>query len=260
MTEPVGQNAQAQPVRKTRIWELDAFRGLCIFFVFASHLVFDLQAFLGMTLNIGTLFRFLFNYGGVVFILISGISATLGSRSFRRGLIVFGCGMLITLVTMVMIRLNLLDRADLIQFGVLHLLGFCMMIYPFLKKLPTLFLAIFGAVVIALGYYFATFYLTPSADPSAFDPRSFLFVLGLRLPDFCAGDYFPVFPHLGWFMEGIVLGRIVYRNRQTLFPRFPADFWLVRFFRFAGRHSLELYLLHQPVIVGILQLILLLRK
>lgn len=247
------------PEKKQRIWEIDAFRGLCIFFVFASHLIFDLQAFLHVQLSVGKVFQLLFQYGGIVFILISGVSATLGSRSFRRGLIVFGCGMGITVVTMAMVRLDMLAEEDVIEFGVLHLLGLCMMVYPLLKKLPTAYLGVLGAVIIAVGYYFSTFYLSPAADPSAFDLRNYLFFLGLRMPSFSSGDYFPVFPHLGWFMEGIVLGRIVYRQRRTRFPNFPSDFWLVRVFRFVGRHSLEFYLLHQPVIYGVLQLIVLLR-
>lgn len=239
--------------KKQRIWEIDAFRGVCVFFMFAAHLVFDLQTFLQLELHIGTAFRLLFQYGGVIFILISGISATLGSRSFRRGVIVFACGMVITVVTMAMVRLGMLDDDNVITFGVLHLLGLCMMVYPALKKLPTGYLAVLGSILVVLGYYFNSIYLTPVTG--GFDWKQYLFFLGLRLPSYAAGDYFPVLPHLGWFMLGIVLGRLVYREKKTLLPRFPADFWLVRCFRFAGRHSLELYLLHQPVIYGVLQLL-----
>lgn len=239
-------------MKKQRIWEIDAFRGLCILFVFAAHLTYDLRAFLNVELHLGVL-QLLFDYGGVVFILVSGISATLGSRSFRRGLIVFGSGMLITAVTSAMIALGMLNSDSKIWFGVLHLLGVCMMLYPLLKKLPTWLLAVLGVGIVVLGYWFGTFTLAPSAG--GFDWREVLFVFGLRLPGFSAGDYFPLFPHLGWFMLGIVLGRTVYRDKHTLFPRVRADVLPLRVLQFAGRHSLELYLVHQPVIYGILQLI-----
>lgn len=241
-------------MKKQRIWEIDAFRGLCILLVFAAHLVYDLEAFAGIELHLGPL-QLLFHYGGFVFVVISGISATLGSRSFRRGLIVLGCGMLITLVTNAMIALGMLSASARIGFGVLHLLGVCMIVYPLLKKLPTPVLAISGVVSVALGFWFDSFYLTPAA--SGFDWQQMLFVFGLRLPGFSAGDYFPLFPHLGWFILGIVLGRTLYRDKKTRFPHVRANAAPLRFLQFAGRHSLELYLIHQPVIYGILQLILL---
>lgn len=243
-------------MKKQRIWEIDAFRGLCILFVFAAHLAFDLREFLKLDFQLGPV-QALFDYGGAVFIVISGVSATLGSRSFRRGLIVFGCGMVITAVTCGMVWLDMLDSSNLILFGVLHLLGVCMMLYPLLKKLPTWLLAVLGVGIVALGYWFFSFYLSPAAE--GFDPRQLLFVFGLRLPGFAAGDYFPLFPHLGWFLLGIVLGRTVYRDRQTRLPKVPANALPLRFLQFAGRHSLELYLIHQPVIFGLIQLITLLR-
>lgn len=233
---------------KRRIWEIDAFRGLCIFLVFAAHLTYDLQSFLGLYFDLGPL-QALFDYGGLVFVVVSGISATLGSRSFRRGVMVFGCGMVITAVTYAMIGLKLLSPYAKIQFGVLHLLGVCMMLYPLLKKLPTWALAAAGLAIVALGYWFGTFYL-PAAGW-----REYLFPLGLRAQGFTAGDYFPLCPHLGWFLLGICLGRTVYGKKRTLLPKVNEQSLPVRFFTFAGRHSLELYLIHQPVIYGILQLI-----
>lgn len=234
---------------KRRIWEIDAFRGLCILLVFAAHLTFDLKNFLDLEFDLGPL-QMLFDYGGLVFVVVSGISATLGSRSFRRGLVVFGCGMVITAVTYAMAALDMMSASVRIQFGVLHLLGVCMMLYPALKKLPTWALAVGGAAIVALGWWFSTFYL-PEGSPT------WLFPLGLRAHGFTAGDYFPIFPHLGWFMLGISLGRTVYRQKQTLLPKVNEQNGIVRFFTFAGRHSLELYLIHQPVIYGIIQLTLL---
>jgi hypothetical protein len=48
-------------MKQTRIWELDALRGLCILGMVAVHLVFDLQ------IPTGKAFAFVQNWGGVLF-------------------------------------------------------------------------------------------------------------------------------------------------------------------------------------------------
>lgn len=235
-------------MNKTRIWELDALRGFCILCVIVIHFVFDLQYFAGLDLQLPALYLFIQNNGAVLFILISGICATLGSRSFRRGCIVFGSGLLISAVTYGMIALNMAGNDARILFGILHFLGFSMMIYPILKKLPTAFLAVSGAVLIVAGYLL----LQRSFDTPMY--LHWLFVFGIRYPGFAAGDYFPLLPYLGWFMEGIVLGRTLYRGKKTLLPKVNANLAPLRFFQFCGRHSLIIYLVHQPICYGLLVL------
>ena len=83
-------------MQKQRIWELDALRGLCILCVIVVHFLFDLQFFIGLDFTLPAWFQFIQQYGGIFFVVLSGCCATLGSRSFRRGLIVFGAGMLIS--------------------------------------------------------------------------------------------------------------------------------------------------------------------
>ena len=82
-----------------------------------------------------------------------------------------------------------------------------------------------------------------------------LVVFGFRFPGYIAADYFPLFPHLGWFLEGIALGRTVYKNRTSLLPKVNAQIAPLRFLRFCGRHSLFIYLAHQPICYGLLMLI-----
>ena len=110
-------------MQKQRIWELDTLRGLCILCVIVVHFLFDLQFFIGLDFTLPAWFQFIQQYGGILFVVLSGCCATLGSRSFRRGLIVFGAGMLISLVTAGMYGLGLSDRTVIVWFGVLHLLG-----------------------------------------------------------------------------------------------------------------------------------------
>ena len=234
-----------QPAKPGRIWELDAFRGFCILCVIFVHAVFDLRYFAGLPVLEYPLFQFIMDYGGILFVMLSGICVTLGSRSVKRGAIVLCCGLLITAVTEGMIALGMADASVRIQFGVLHLLGVCMLLYPLYRRLPTVAIALLGAAIVMLGYWFETFRVD----------ATWLFPLGLRAHGFSAGDYFPLFPHLGWFMIGTVLGRTLYRSRQTLLPKVPANAAPIRFLCACGRHSLWIYLIHQPVVYGILMIL-----
>ncbi len=225
-------------MKKERIWELDALRGVCILAMIVIHLFFDLSEFGGMEFSLPSWFIFLRTYGHVLFVLISGICVTLASRSFQRGVTVFGAGLLVTYVTMFMDQI--LGMGNLrIWFGILHMLGICMMVYPLFKKLPFWALALLGAVFVALGFWMEG--VRVSVD--------FLFPLGLRSGNVYTGsDYFPVFPGLGWFLLGAAIGKTAYRKKESLLPRVNADAAPLRFFRFCGRNSLVLYLLHQPIL------------
>ena len=153
---------------KDRIWELDALRGLCILGMIAVHLVFDFVFFTDAEPNLPTWCSYIQQYGGLLFILISGICATLGTRTLRRGVIVFGAGLAVSYVTLF---------ADFvvgvggirIWFGILHLLGLCMVLYSLFRRLPWWALAVLGAVFVALGIWMETVRV----------PVNFLFQLGL---------------------------------------------------------------------------------
>lgn len=230
---------------KERIWELDALRGVSILGVIVIHLLFDLQVLWGLNLLENRAVSFVMTYGGVIFVVLSGLCATLGSRSLRRGVVVLAAGLLITAVTWTMARLGLAGDSAVIRFGVLHLLGVCMILWPLFRRLPWWGLAALGAALAILGLWFGTFRVE----------TAWLFPLGLRTPEFTSADYFPLFPHLGWFLLGSALGKTLYREKRSLLPRFPSRTAPVRFFRWCGRQSLWLYLLHQPVIFGLVALL-----
>ena len=82
---------------KKRIWELDAFRGICVLGMLIVHFVYDLtELYRLVSWQPGDAFAWVQRWGGVLFLLLSGICVTLGRRSVRRGLIVFGCGLVCT--------------------------------------------------------------------------------------------------------------------------------------------------------------------
>ena len=234
-----------------RIWELDAFRGICILGVVVIHLIFDLvDMYRIIDWDYPDWFMFVKNWGGVLFLLLSGICITLGNHPIRRGLIVFFCGMICSAVTAGMYFLNFSGKGIIIYFGVLHCLGVCMLLWPLVKKLPVWALAALGIALIAGGFYLQT--LPPADHP-------WFMVLGLPQQGFVSSDYFPLLPNLGFFLVGAVLGKTLYRKKETLLPRINTQNPLIRFFLFCGKHSLWIYLLHQPVLSGILSLILLVK-
>lgn len=224
---------------KDRIWELDAFRGLCILGVIIIHFIFDLTELYGILhWDAPPLFQFVQTWGGVLFLLLSGVCATLGRRSLRRGLTVFGCGMLCTAVTAGMYWLGIANQYIIIRFGVLHCLGLCMILWAVFRKFPAWALGVLVAVAVVLGFLFQGIRVE----------ATWLFPLGLLHEDFVSSDYFPLFPHLGFFLLGSALGRILYRDKQTRFPQVNALSPVLRFLGFCGRQSLFIYLLHQPIL------------
>ena len=237
---------RASEGKRERIWEIDALRGFLILCVVASHTLFYLANVLRV-LELPSLVRFVMHYGGTLFVVLSGLSATLGSRSFRRGLLVFAGGMVLTVGSLVAVKLGWLTEDMVIRFGVLHLLGFAMMVYPILKKLPDGAILAFGLGVIAVGYWF-------ELKPVLVETK-YLFALGLRYIGFTSGDYFPIAPHLGWFSLGILLGRRLYPEKTTRLPGVNSETPILRFLRWCGRNSLYIFILHLPLIGGVMMLL-----
>lgn len=228
---------------KKRIWELDALRGLCVIGMVAVHLVFDLAVMYRIVnWDLPDCFSFVQTWGGVLFLLISGISATLGRRSFRRGVLVFSCGMAVTAVTVAMYLLRMANSAIIIYFGVLQCLGVCMMLWPLFRKLPWSALSILGLAIVAVGLWLAntsivgTWYLMP---------------LGLPWPGFATADYFPLLPNLGFFLLGGAIGRTAYGRQESLLPKVNENAVALRFLKWCGKNSLFIYLAHQPILAGL---------
>lgn len=228
---------------KQRIWELDAFRGICILGMLVVHFIYDLvDLYEIIDWEYPDMFLFIKDFGGILFLLISGICVTLGSRSVRRGVIVLACGMLCTAVTLIMVLLDFAGRSMIIWFGILHCLGICMLLWPLVKKLPAAVLAALGILMIAVGSWL--YGITPVDFP-------YLIFLGICPPRFITPDFFPLLPNFGYFLLGAVLGRTLYRSKASLFPRCNTSTPIVRFLSACGRYSLPIYLLHQPVLSGL---------
>ena len=224
-----------------RIWELDTLRGICILGMVLVHLLYNLDS-MGI-LPTPAPVLFLQQWGGVFFLLISGICVTLGTHHVRRGLIVLGCGMLCTAVTAILFFLNMGSKDILIYFGILHCLGICMLLWGLLSRLPAWVLAVLGGLLSAAG-------LLVIPDIAVDTP--WLIPLGFCPKGFTTADYFPLLPNLGYFLLGSALGRLLYKAKRTRIPNTNTNHLLIRFLCGCGRHSLLIYLLHQPVLMLVL--------
>lgn len=232
---------------KKRIWELDALRGLFILGMIFVHLIYDLQNFLGLSVFAESpIFDFFLSWGGVLFFLLSGICVTLGHHPIRRGLIVLGCGLVVSAVTYGMYALDFAGKSMIIYFGVLHCLGVCMLLWPVFKRIPWPVTAVFSLAMAVVGVLI---------DPIWFDSNMWLMPLGLKPKGFASSDYFALLPFMGFFLIGSIIGRFVYQNKTTLFPKVDPKNPLIVFFSWLGRWSLPIYMLHQPVLTGIVYLL-----
>lgn len=122
---------------------------------------------------------------------------------------------------------------------------------PLLKKIPPAAGLAVSAVLFALTYHLDERWLgfggLRLALPDAWYANYFTAFFGFLPFDFYSTDYFALLPWLFLFWAGYFLHFCMGRQRMEPLRRSvcPALGWM-------GRHSLLLYLLHQPVIYGVL--------
>jgi uncharacterized membrane protein len=237
--------------RPARIWEIDFLRGLSIILMVFYHLFYDLWAlsgiskFLGVSIVLSNIYWSIAQYFFAgLFIVLSGISSTLSRSNIRRGLRLFGFAIIVSAATYVF------DPSSVILFGILHCLAVSILIYGLaLERSISTTCAYAGAAVLGLSVAVS---LMMKQTTVGFD---WLLPLGIHTPAYSAADYFPLLPWLGIFLVGTALGKSVYAAKRSLIRgQLP-----VSFINVAGRHSLLIYIIHQPVILGVLYVLGLLR-
>jgi uncharacterized membrane protein len=234
-------------VRKTkvihRIWEIDFLRGLAIILMVGYHLLFDLgefrgvKRFLGFSTNLSsaawTAAQYLF---AGLFVVLSGISSTLSRNNVHRGLKLLAVSLAVTVATYVF------DPSLAVYFGILQCLAVSILIYgAAFEKAGPAGCAAWGTLVIGLSV------ALPILNRGVAIRSDWLLPLGIHSPDSSSFDYFPLIPWFGVFLAGTALGKSVYAaKRSFLHWRLPETF-----VNTAGRHSLLIYIVHQPVIMGV---------
>ncbi len=223
-------------INKNRIWELDFFRGIALILMVYFHLIYDLNEIYGYPLNYASgVNYYIGKISAILFMLISGISCFLSRNNYKRGIKVFVIALAITIAT------YFAGPEFIIKFGILHFLGISMLLSPIFKKLNPYVLIIVGILIIIMGIFFST--LNPNFD--------YLFPFGITSNHFYSSDYYPIFPWFGVFGFGIVTGKLLYAKRESLL-NFQIGKNPISMF---GRHTLIIYLVHQPLILLVLWII-----
>lgn len=232
-----------------RIRFLDEFRGVALLGMVVYHAVYDLFVIFGVGPSPFTPpFSWLQQFVCWSFILISGVSCRLSHSNFKRGLVVLGAGMLMTFGTM------LFMPEQLIRFGVLHFLGASMLLYMPLRRAVEALHPVLGALLF-FGLFLClreiaggSILFGTVALPAGLYRDNFTAVLGFPPADYASADYFPLLPWFLLFLTGAALGKYFKERRLPAFMMRKHS----RFLCAIGGNTLFIYLIHQPVIYGIL--------
>jgi uncharacterized membrane protein len=244
-----------------RFIEIDMLRGVAIILMIFSHIFWDLDYFGLMPINSG-IYSILQSTVTPTFFLLVGLSLVVSKKKTEtmtlrnekkyyrrlifRGLKIYGLGMILTILTLLLIP------EKPVLFGVLHCIGLSVILSaPFLKyrryNLLFAFIILFASLVVA-GYHIE-------------NPTIFHLAVGLHQTNVWSYtvDYFPLLPWFGICLFGIVIGDCLYSGNERKF-KMPdlSRYRPAKIFQWCGQHSLMIYLLHQPIIAGALSIFMIL--
>lgn len=182
----------------------------------------------------------------ILFLALVGVSLHLATARgfnrrgyFRRLLMLVACAALVSLASYQMFP------RTFIYFGILHFIAVASVLgLVFTRWYWTNLLL--GIALIAAGLLY---------HDAAFDSR-LLSAIGFMTYKPLTEDYVPLLPWFGVVLIGMFLGRSVFaREPAATWVRWNSAHPLARLLAFGGRHSLLIYMLHQPVMLAVLYLI-----
>jgi uncharacterized membrane protein len=238
-----------------RFWEVDFLRGIAIIMMVIYHVLFDVTFLRIYYIDLSSIPVLLFLHPiGTMFLLLVGVSLTLSyarvketltprqrrKKFILRGLYIFGGGILATLGTWLYLK------EGYIVFGVLHCIGVSIILaYPLIRY--RVYPLVLGIICVIVGIFLQRMVVVDFP---------WLLWLGFIPNYFYTVDYFPLLPWFGVILVGIFIGNSLYQNNKRRFEiKDLSGFLVVRGVCFLGRHSLLIYLIHQPIIVALLTLL-----
>ena len=226
--------------RPGRIDAVDAARGVALAAMAVYHALWD-AGFVGLTPENWALTgpgRDAARLIAGAFLMLSGVSLVLAHRGgvrrgafLRRLAVVAGAALLVTATTRVAFP------ATYVFFGVLHCIAATgLLALPFLR----------ASVGLTLAASVAAFAAPLLLAGPAFDAPLLAFLgLGTRVPS--TNDYVPLLPWFGAVLAGVAVGRFARPAAER--RRLEGGAW--RPLLWAGRHSLPIYLVHQPLLFAL---------
>jgi len=227
---------------------LDLARGFAILLMFIYHFSYDLDYFGFIDQNFAH-DEFWKNFRSLIvtlFLTIMGMSLYLASyrglrkKRFRQRLL-----LLLFYAALVSISSWIMYPKAMIFFGILH----------FIAVASVLGLAFVRLGVINLLLGLCLIIMAQTLHHSLFD-HAYLQWFGLTTKLPVTVDYVPLLPWFGVVLIGIYLGQLLsQRPAGSFFPRWKNTHPATQLLALGGRHSLHIYMLHQPLFLGILYII-----
>ncbi len=243
-------------ISRKRFDKLDELRGIIFISMFCYHAMWDFVYLYGHHMG------WYMSLPGYVwqqsicwaFILLSGFCHPFGKTKWRRGILIFLGGVLVSVV------MALFSPSTPVYFGVLTFLGAASLFADALAPLLKRCMPVVGLIVCAF-----LFFLTRNINQGmlGFEGLAFFHLpgglyqnmgtafFGFPFPGFYSSDYFSFLPWIFLYLTGYFLCRLLLR--RTDFSVLKKGYVLP--LRFIGRHCLLLYLLHQPIIMAIFMLV-----
>lgn len=240
--------SQALGTGTARIEALDLARAAALLAMAIFHFAWDLEFFgySGPGTMAATGWKLFARAIASSFLFLAGLSLVLAHgrgvrwRGFwRRFAVVAGAALAISVVTYFAVP------NGFIFFGILHQIALASLLGLAFLRLPPLLTLVLAAAVIAAPHYLRS---EMFAHPA-------WWWLGLSPGNPRSNDYVPVFPWFGAVLAGIAVGGLAQGSGLTArLSSLRFGRWS-RSLRFAGRHSLAVYLIHQPLLIGLLWLL-----
>ncbi len=241
------QPAKSHPL-KQRYPIVDLLRGLAILMMFSYHFSFDLNYF-GFIRQDFYRNPFWLDYRTLIvslFLGLVGVSLFLATRhGFRPRAYFRRLGLLIFFAALVSIGSYIQFADRFIFFGILHFIALASVLGLLFTRFYRLNLVL-GTGLIVLGTQF---------QHAAFN-QPWLQWIGLMTHKPFTEDYVPLLPWFGVVLLGIFVGKLVFQQQpQAWLQNCQCQHPLMQTLSFGGRHSLLIYMLHQPVFMGLLYLV-----
>ena len=248
---------------RKRIWEVDFLRGFMILFVVWDHFMWDV--YFGSTNPYQTgLFQWLekvarsyYSTYGLralthdtfvsMFVFTSGVSCAFSNSNGKRAIKMICFAMLLSAVTFA--ASSILGADVTVNFNVIHVIAMSVLIWAGLEWLTSKFKKdwqhnLYGWLMFAIIITVLIVGYQAKVKPWTDENRIWFFLAehSHTVPgfsEFWGGDYLAFFPDFAWFLVGGFLGKYLYKQKTTLFPKFNAK-W-VSPITFCGKYSIWVY-------------------
>lgn len=240
--------------QKRRIVMIDNLRGLAIIYMVFFHFIYDMAFLVETEWGRSALAanEDIVIFDTASFILLAGVSSAFSRSNLKRGGRLLALGMVFTLVT------AFVFPGQAIYFGILQLLGTCMVLYGAfeerLKSIPAAPMLVICAVIFAVTYHIQRGYIGIEGLfqidlPPELLQNNQLYPYGIIRGGYASVDYEPLLPWFFLYFGGTYIGGLIVKCRDRLPEWCYAD--PLPPLSFLGRHSLLIYVLHQPVILAV---------